>query len=163
LPTFVAAGAAWGLSGVVDRLTSVLITDFGTGVRVAVPTAALTAMTQAARAGVLVKGATFLERLAQADTIVFAKTGTLTLGAPELTDVIPPGEGSAAETAGYAAGAEGNQSPPIAAALRRHAAAAGAPAWQPDQSTERYRIGLGLEAVVSDGARQAHVHVGNPR
>ena len=63
LPAFGAAGAAWALSGVVDRLTSVLITDFGTGVRVAVPTSALAAMTLAAREGVLVKGATFLERL----------------------------------------------------------------------------------------------------
>jgi Cu2+-exporting ATPase len=51
LPTFATAGIAYAASGVVDRLTSVLITDFGTGVRVAVPTAALTAMVQAARAG----------------------------------------------------------------------------------------------------------------
>ena len=35
LPTFATAGLAWALSGMVDRLTAVLITDFGTGVRVA--------------------------------------------------------------------------------------------------------------------------------
>src|SRR5262249_56115157 len=69
LPTFATAGVAYAASGIVDRLTSVLITDFGTGVRVAVPTAALTAMVQAARAGVLVKGAQYLERLAEVDTI----------------------------------------------------------------------------------------------
>ncbi len=159
LPTFGAAGAAWALSGIVDRLTSVLITDFGTGVRVAVPTAALTAMTVAARAGVLVKGATFLERLSEADTIIFDKTGTLTLGVPEVTDVVPLGAVSQTELAAYAAAAEGNQSHPIADALRRHAERIGAPKWDPDSDSEAYRIGLGLEARV----RGKRIHVGNPR
>ncbi len=159
LPTFAAAGAAWAASGIVDRLTSVLITDFGTGVRVAVPTAALTAMTVAARAGVLVKGATFLERLSEADTIIFDKTGTLTLGVPEVTDVIPLGAASKTDLAAYAAAAEGNQSHPIADALRRHAERIGAPKWEPDSDSEAYKIGLGLEARV----RGKRIHVGNPR
>jgi Cu2+-exporting ATPase len=159
LPTFATAGAAWAMSGMVDRLTSVLITDFGTGVRVAVPTAALTAMTVAARAGVLVKGATFLERLSETDTIIFDKTGTLTLGVPEVTEVIAFGAANAGEVAAYAAAAEGHQSHPIADALRRHAERIGAPKWQPDHDSEAYRIGLGLEARV----RGRRVHVGNPR
>ena len=41
---FATAGVAYAASGMIDRLTAVLITDFGTGVRVAVPTAALAAM-----------------------------------------------------------------------------------------------------------------------
>jgi Cu2+-exporting ATPase len=159
LPTFGAAGAAWALSGIVDRLTAVLITDFGTGVRVAVPTAALTAMTVAARAGVLVKGATFLERLSEADTVVFDKTGTLTLGVPEVTEVVPVNGIDPTELAALAAGAEGNQSHPIADAIRRHAERVGAPKWEPDAQSETYRIGLGLEAHV----RGRRVHVGNPR
>jgi Cu2+-exporting ATPase len=159
LPTFAAAGAAWAASGVIDRLTSVLITDFGTGVRVAVPTAALAAMTVAARAGVLVKGATFLERLAEADTIIFDKTGTLTLGVPEVTEVIAVASVSAPDVVAFAAAAEGHQSHPIADAIRRYAHAIGAPAWQPDHDSEAYKIGLGLEARV----RGRRVHVGNPR
>jgi Cu2+-exporting ATPase len=160
LPTFGAAGAAWALSGVVDRLTSVLITDFGTGVRVSVPTAALTAMTLAAREGVLVKGATFLERLAEADTIVFDKTGTLTLGLPEVTAVARVGSRwSDAEIAAFAAAAESNQTHPIADAIRRHAQRVGAPPWQADLGSEAYRIGLGLEARVC-GRR---VSIGNAR
>jgi Cu2+-exporting ATPase len=159
LPTFGVAGAAWALSGIVDRLTSVLITDFGTGVRVAVPTAALTAMTVAARAGVLIKGATFLERLSQCDTVVFDKTGTLTMGVPEVVDVVPTGAVPSTELAAFAAAAEGHQSHPIADALRRHAERIGAPRWQPEAQSEAYRVGLGLEARVN-GRR---VHVGNPR
>jgi Cu2+-exporting ATPase len=160
LPTFGAAGVAWALSGVVDRLTSVLITDFGTGVRVAVPTAALAAMTMAARAGVLVKGATFLERLSEADTIVFDKTGTLTLGVPEVTAVAPTGaRWSEIEIAAFAGAAETNQSHPIADAIRRHAERSGAPRWDSDVGREAYRIGLGLEAWV----RGRRVIVGNAR
>ncbi len=159
LPTFAAAGAAWAASGVVDRLTSVLITDFGTGVRVAVPTAALSAMTIAAREGVLVKGATFLERLAEADTIVFDKTGTLTLGVPHVTDVVVTAHFSPQEVAGFAASAEGNQHHPIADAIRRHAQETGAPMHECEHNSETYRIGLGLTAKV--GGR--FVHVGNPR
>jgi Cu2+-exporting ATPase len=160
LPTFATAGIAYATSGVIDRLTSVLITDFGTGVRVAVPTAALAAMVQAARAGVLVKGAQYLERLAEVDTIVFDKTGTLTLGVPEVTEVARlGGRFSIADVAALAAAAEGNQTHPIADALRRHAARMGAPEWALEQGSERYRIGLGLTAKV----RGHEVMVGNSR
>jgi Cu2+-exporting ATPase len=160
VPTFATAGIAWAASGVVDRLTSVLITDFGTGVRVAVPTAALAAMVEAARAGVLVKGAQFLERLAEVDTIVFDKTGTLTLGHPRVTRLAKVGGWlSEVEIAAFAAAAEGNQTHPIADAIRQHAVDAGAPHWHVDHGTEDYRIGLGLEARV----RGRLVHIGNPR
>jgi Cu2+-exporting ATPase len=159
LPTFGAAGAAYAASGVVDRLTSVLITDFGTGVRVAVPTAALAAMTVAAREGVLVKGATFLERLSEADTIVFDKTGTLTLGVPEVMHVVAMGRLSPQESLAFVAAAEGNQTHPIADAIRRHRDDAGAPRWEPELGSEVYRIGRGLEATV----RGRRVCVGNAR
>ena len=160
LPTFATAGAAWAASGVVDRLASVLITDFGTGVRVAVPTAALAAMTLAAREGVLVKGATFLERLSEADTIVFDKTGTLTLGLPEVVALVSttPRFGEH-EVAAFAAAAEGNQSHPIADAIRRYADQLGVARLPIEAESEAYRIGLGLEARVG-GHR---VCVGNPR
>src|SRR5262249_5888075 len=160
LPTFGVAGLAWAMSGMIDRLTSVLITDFGTGVRVAVPTAALTAMTLAAREGVLVKGATFLERLAEADTIVFDKTGTLTQSIPAVPRVVPIGtRWSVAEAVGSAAAAEGNQSHPIADAIRRHCERIGAPAWVAESASEDYRIGLGLRARVEGKL----VYLGNPR
>ena len=160
IPTFATAGAAYAFSGVMDRLTSVLITDFGTGIRVAVPTAALAAMIQAARAGVLVKGSQFLERLAEADTIVFDKTGTLTLGVPHVIGVARTHERfSEAELIAFAAGAEGNQTHPIANAIRSHAESIGAPTLETNHSTENYRIGLGLEARVAGHL----VHIGSPR
>src|SRR5439155_20072067 len=95
LPTFGVAGAAMALSGQIDRMTSVLITDFGTGVRIALPTSALAGVTRAARHGVLVKGAQYLERLARADVIVFDKTGTLTEGRPRIASIAGFAERSA--------------------------------------------------------------------
>jgi len=80
LPTFGVAGIAAALSGDVTRGVCVLITDFGTGFRIAVPTTALTAMALAAREGVLVKGAQYLDRLSKTDVIIVDKTGTLTSG-----------------------------------------------------------------------------------
>ena len=160
VPTFALAGLSYLASGMIDRFASVIITDFGTGVRVAVPTTALASMTLAARRGVLVKGAQFLERLHAVDTVVFDKTGTLTRGVPEVTGVEAVGRRfCAAEIAAFAAAAEGNQSHPVADAIRRHAASLGAPVPELEHGSERYHIGLGLSARVV-GRR---VLVGNGR
>jgi Cu2+-exporting ATPase len=159
LPTFGIAVAAYALSGALHRLVCVLITDFGTGVRISVPTTALASMTLAARRGVLVKGAQFLERLDEVDTILFDKTGTLTLGVPEVTDVVPLCDVPVHDIVGYAAAAETNQAHPLADAIRRHAQAIGAPLHEPEHGSETYRIGLGLETRVAGKC----VRVGNRR
>jgi Cu2+-exporting ATPase len=80
LPTIALAVGAGAVTGDLGRTTSVLITDFGTGIRIAAPTSALAAMSAAARAGVLVKGAQYLERLSKADVVVFDKTGRNRVG-----------------------------------------------------------------------------------
>ena len=118
LPTFALAGGAALLTSQIERMASVLITDFGTGIRIAVPTAALTAMTIAAREGVLVKGGQYLERLTKVDAIVFDKTGTLTGGEPRIVDVYALEGGSAHRHVALAAAAEARQGHPIATAIR---------------------------------------------
>ena len=159
LPTIGVAGVAAFFAGQIDRMTSVLITDFGTGIRIAVPTSALTAMTLAARQGVLVKGAQYLERLAKADAIVFDKTGTLTGGSPEVFEVVQVGRRDAIEALVLAAAAEGRQAHPIAEAIRQHAVKLGADVPAADLGSEVYAIGLGLAATV----RGCHVLVGGTR
>jgi heavy metal translocating P-type ATPase len=148
LPTFGVAGAAALFASQIDRMTSVLITDFGTGIRIAVPTSALAAMTVAAREGVLVKGAQYLERLAKADAIVFDKTGTLTGGSPEVFEVVATGPLAPREAMALAAAAETRQTHPVAEAIRRYAERARLVVPEAELGSVEYKIGVGLAARV---------------
>jgi P-type E1-E2 ATPase len=82
-----AAGMGIGFADI-NRFTSLVIVDYGTGIRVAAPTSVLASMTHAARQGIIIKSGAHLEKLAEVDTIVFDKTGTLTAGIPHVHDVI---------------------------------------------------------------------------
>jgi heavy metal translocating P-type ATPase len=148
LPTIGVACAAALLSGQVHRMTSVLITDFGTGIRIAAPTSVLATMTMAARDGVLVKGGHYLERLARTDTIVFDKTGTLTRGTPRIVRVTSLGGMRVGRLVGLAAAAEARQKHPIAEAIRQFARDEGAEAVEAELGSESYTIGVGLSACV---------------
>lgn len=159
LPTFALAGASAFLTSQISRATSVLITDFGTGIRIAVPTSALAAMTMAARRGVLVKGGQFLERMSKVDAIVFDKTGTLTGGCPEVFEVRAYNNFSSAEAMAFAASAEARQHHPIADALRRHAIKMQVEVVEAELGSETYTIGRGLTAMV-EGRR---VMIGSAR
>jgi cation transport ATPase len=86
--SFVGAGSSAVLTRSVSQAASVLIIDYGTGIRVAAPTTVLASMTKAARSGILIKGGRYLEKLAEVDAVVFDKTGTLTMGTPRVVDVI---------------------------------------------------------------------------
>jgi Cu2+-exporting ATPase len=151
LPTFGVAGGAALLASQLDRMTSLLITDFGTGIRIAVPTSALAAMTLAAREGVLVKGGQYLERLSKADVIIFDKTGTLTRGEPDVREVAPFGALAPREAIALAAAAEERQTHPVADAIRAYATREGIELRGAELGSEEYEIGVGLRAKV--GAR----------
>ena len=68
---------------------SVLMVDFSCALKLAMPLAVLSAMREAGREHITVKGGKFLEAVASADTIVFDKTGTLTHACPRVVRVIP--------------------------------------------------------------------------
>lgn len=68
---------------------SVVIVAGACGIAAGTPLAVLGAIGRAARQGAIIKGGLYLEALGTVDTIVLDKTGTLTLGNPEVTDVIP--------------------------------------------------------------------------
>jgi Cu2+-exporting ATPase len=148
LPTFGVAWLAAAVASDVTRAVCVLITDFGTGIRIAVPTSALTAMALAAREGVLVKGAQYLERLSKADVIVFDKTGTLTSGVPEVVEVVTARGVSESALIKWCASAEAPHDHPVARALKAYAKNHGIRTVQPEAGSEEYVVGLGLSARV---------------
>ncbi|MCI7473155.1 MAG: heavy metal translocating P-type ATPase [Clostridiales bacterium] len=71
------------------RALSVLMVDFSCALKLAMPLAVLSAMREAGKRHITVKGGKFLEVVARADTIVFDKTGTLTRACPRVAQVVP--------------------------------------------------------------------------
>ena len=95
--TFAGSLISFALTRNVARALSVLMVDFSCALKLAMPLAVLSAMREAGRAHITVKGGKFLEAVAAADTIVFDKTGTLTRACPRVAQVVPFGGKEEAE------------------------------------------------------------------
>lgn len=93
-----------------------LIAACPSGLVMSVPIAFLGGLASAARQGIVIKGANYLEDLAQADTFVFDKTGTLTEGVFTVREIHPVQVGEE-ELLEIAAHAESYSNHPIARAL----------------------------------------------
>ena len=85
------------------------------------PAAVLAGIAQAARHGVLVKGGVHLENLGTIQALAVDKTGTLTTGRPQVTDVVAI-EATPDELLRVAAAVERQSQHPLAEAIVRHAA-----------------------------------------
>ena len=95
--TFAGSLLSFALTRNVTRALSVLMVDFSCALKLAMPLAVLSAMREAGRSHITVKGGKFLEAVAAADTIVFDKTGTLTHACPRVAQVVPFGGKEEAE------------------------------------------------------------------
>jgi P-type Cu2+ transporter len=122
----------------------------------ATPTAIMVGTGMGAKRGVLFKNATALETSAHIDTVVMDKTGTLTKGEPEVTNVVTDGL-SEHELLAFAAAVERESEHPLAQAVARRADEAGVPRLA--ATAFRNVPGHGAQANV-DGQR---VLVGNRR
>ena len=146
LPVLVASGLAFAATRQLSRAIAMLIFDYGTGIRIAIPTTVLTTMVAGARQGILFKSGRAVEELAWADTIVFDKTGTLTSGQISVLGVVAA-DGMQPDTVlRLAAAAEGHVPHPIARAIRR--AARRRRLELPEPEWLSYRAGGGVEAIV---------------
>ena len=87
----------------------------------ATPTAIMVGTGLGAKRGVLFKNATALETAARVDTVVMDKTGTLTKGEPEVTDVITAENQDTLRVLALVAAVERESEHPLAAAVVRHA------------------------------------------
>ena len=110
-------------SGKLLATTAVLVVACSCSFTIATPVAVIASIGASARRGLLIKGGRYLEVLAKATVVVLDKTGTLTLGRPIITDVIPlDAELGADEVLRLAATAERYSEHPLAEAVRGAAA-----------------------------------------
>ena len=86
--TFLGTGLVYALTRDVTRALSVLMVDFSCALKLAMPISVLSAIREAGKYCITVKGGKFLESVAETDTIVFDKTGTLTKATPRVADVV---------------------------------------------------------------------------
>ena len=86
--TLAGTGLVYLLTRNVPKALSVLMVDFSCALKLSMPISVLSAMREAQSHGITVKGGKFLEAMAEADTIVFDKTGTITKAQPVVSDVI---------------------------------------------------------------------------
>ncbi len=100
---------------------AVLVVACSCSLALATPIAMLASIGAGAKRGLLIKGGKYLEVLARADVLLIDKTGTLTLGRPQITDVIATNGLSESELLSLAASAERYSEHPLAEAVRQAA------------------------------------------
>src|SRR5438132_4023368 len=121
---YFALGAAVLTFTITRNLTStiaVIIVAGACGVAAGTPLAVLSGIGSAARRGIIIKGGLYLEQLSQINTVVLDKTGTLTLGVPEVTSITTLNGASEDEVLQAAAIAEQHSEHPLGEAIVRRA------------------------------------------
>ena len=136
---------------------AVLVVACSCSFALATPIAMLASVGAAAKRGLLIKGGKYLESLARADVLLIDKTGTLTLGRPQITDILPLNGTAADEVLAMAASAERYSEHPLAEAVRAAAGERTLPLREPEQFEAV--PGLGVRARVNG----ATIAVGNRR
>ncbi len=150
------AGLTFLLSGNLLAVAAVLVVACSCSFALATPIAMLASIGASARQGVLIKGGRYIEALARADVVLVDKTGTLTLGQPQLTDILPLEGVTASEALRLAASAERYSEHPLAAAVRAAARAQALPLFEPEEFQSV--PGVGVRARINGHL----VEVGNP-
>jgi Cd2+/Zn2+-exporting ATPase/Cu+-exporting ATPase len=100
---------------------AVLVVACSCSIALATPIAMLASIGNSAKRGLLIKGGKYLETLARADILLVDKTGTLTLGQPQITDVVLLNGSNENEVLALAASAEKYSEHPMAQAVLRAA------------------------------------------
>ncbi len=134
---------------------SVLVVACSCSLALATPIAMLASIGMGAQRGLLIKGGKYLELLAHADVLLIDKTGTVTLGRPQITDIVPLDEHTPDDLLRLSASCERYSEHPLAEAVRREAVAHGLALSEPQR----------FEAVPGQGVRAqidgANIAIGN--
>ncbi len=135
-----------GFEFAMTRAIAVLVISCPCALGLATPVAIMVGTGRGASMGVLFKNATALEQLHRVDTVVLDKTGTLTKGKPEVTDILPEVEET--ELLTVAAALEARSEHPFAKAIMERAKGLS----HPQAADFETLPGLGVAATV-DGVR----------
>lgn len=127
---------------------SVIIVTGACGIAAGTPLAVLGAIGRAARTGAIIKGGRYLEALWAVDTIAFDKTGTITVGMPEVRELRPAEGVTQQDLLEAAAIAERRSEHPLGAAIVRRAEALGLSSIEPDSFD--YTPGRGVVARIGE-------------
>lgn len=114
---FLLAGIVALTTRSIVKTSAALMVDYSCALKLTGSIAVMTAMSNAAKAGVMVKGAKYFEAFAKADTIVFDKTGTLTEAQPKLARVLSTDGWTEEEVLRFAACLEEHFPHPVARAV----------------------------------------------
>jgi heavy metal translocating P-type ATPase len=153
------AAAAWLWSGDPVRFLAVLVVATPCPLLIGIPVAIIGAISLAAKRGIIIRDPAVLERIDRCRTIVLDKTGTLTYGAPSLTDRVVATGADDALVLQLTAGLERYSKHPLAAPILDATRRDRLPLL--DATEVRERPGAGLEGCVADrqvriiGRRQA--------
>ncbi len=150
--TVLAAALAWSISGDPRRAVAVLVVATPCPMILAVPIAMVCGMSRGARRGIIVKGGQALEALSNARVLLMDKTGTITVGAAKVADVIAFGGSDPDELVRLAASLDQTSSHVFAPAIVREARARGLTLSMPVSVTET--PGGGIRGTV-EGRRVA--------
>ncbi|GHB47641.1 copper-translocating P-type ATPase [Pseudovibrio japonicus] len=142
-------GPTPSLAYAIVAAVSVLIIACPCALGLATPMSITTATGRGAQAGVLIKDAEALERMAKVDTLIVDKTGTLTEGRPMLTDVVLlSDQHSRVDVLSAAASLEKASEHPLAEAIVAGSVTQGAVLTQPEDFTAV--TGKGVIGVIAD-------------
>lgn len=176
--TWLIFGPAPAFSFALINFVAVLIIACPCALGLATPMAIMVSSGSAATRGILVKDAASLEVANKIDTIVLDKTGTITQGEPQLTDVIAFGDDGEADVLTMAASLEQRSEHPLAKAILQHAASLDQKSSHPldkaiieeakKEKIDLYKLekfeaisGKGLRGVLQINDRKVEAYLGN--
>ncbi|WP_243359849.1 heavy metal translocating P-type ATPase [Fundidesulfovibrio terrae] len=150
------AGEGWGFA--LRIFVSVMVIACPCAMGLATPTSIMVGTGRGARLGVLIKSGRALETASAVNAVVLDKTGTLTLGKPLLTDVLPAPGADSSRLLASAAAVEALSAHPLGQAVVQGASARGLAL--PGASDASAVPGQGVSGMVSDAGLGQRVLVG---
>ncbi|MBR6711183.1 MAG: heavy metal translocating P-type ATPase [Selenomonadaceae bacterium] len=159
--SFLGAAIVYGATRDWQRVLNLLFIDFSCGLKLSTATAISAAIGAAAKRGILVKGGNYIEALAETDTVVLDKTGTLTVGIPQIAFLKTAQGVEEKEMILLAASAEQHSVHPLAVAIQKYVQEQGWTVPQHASSETVVARGMLAEVPAFESYRGGTIRVGS--